>query len=53
VNTVCVVTRGAHHRGLRDDTTVTVEVRDDGVGFDPTASTGKPCDRGLGLPAGR
>ncbi|MET9685419.1 sensor histidine kinase [Streptomyces coeruleorubidus] len=38
---------------FRDDTTVTVEVRDDGVGFDPTATTANPCDRGRGLPAGR
>lgn len=37
----------------RDDSTVTVEVRDDGVGFDTTATTAKPCDRGLGLSAGR
>ncbi|UUU28903.1 sensor histidine kinase [Streptomyces sp. CA-210063] len=37
----------------RDDTTVTVEVRDDGVGFDMAAATAKPGDRGLGLTAGR
>ncbi|WP_328835799.1 sensor histidine kinase [Streptomyces europaeiscabiei] len=37
----------------RDDTAVTVEVRDDGVGFDMRATTAKPRDRGLGLTAGR
>ncbi|WP_371574022.1 sensor histidine kinase [Streptomyces sp. NBC_01314] len=37
----------------RDDTTVTVEVRDDGLGFDPRAATAMPCDRGLGLTGGR
>ncbi len=37
----------------RDDTAVTVEVRDDGVGFDPAATPAGPGDRGLGLPAGR
>ncbi|MFF5362874.1 sensor histidine kinase [Streptomyces scabiei] len=37
----------------RDDTAVTVEVRDDGVGFDPLATGGGRPDRGLGLPAGR
>ncbi|TQE17190.1 sensor histidine kinase [Streptomyces ipomoeae] len=41
----------------RDDTTVTLEVRDDGVGFDPaaasTSASTRPGDRGLGLTAGR
>jgi signal transduction histidine kinase len=37
----------------RDDTAVTVEVRDDGVGFDPREAGGGRRDRGLGLPAGR
>ena len=37
----------------RDGTAVTVEVRDDGVGFDPAATPAGPGDRGLGLPAGR
>ncbi|KND42643.1 MULTISPECIES: sensor histidine kinase [Streptomyces] len=37
----------------RDDTTVTVEVRDDGVGFDTRATTATRCDRGLGLTGGR
>ncbi|WP_307835312.1 sensor histidine kinase [Streptomyces adelaidensis] len=36
----------------RDTTTVAVEVRDDGVGFDP-AATAEPGERGLGLTAGR
>ncbi|WP_443080309.1 sensor histidine kinase [Streptomyces sp. SP18BB07] len=37
----------------RDDMTVTVEVRDDGVGFDAAVAAPKPGCRGLGLTAGR
>ncbi|MFF6782904.1 ATP-binding protein [Streptomyces sp. NPDC012510] len=37
----------------RDDRTVTVEVQDDGVGFDAAVATAGPGERGLGLTAGR
>ncbi|MDX3641260.1 sensor histidine kinase [Streptomyces sp. MB09-02B] len=37
----------------RDDRTVTVEVQDDGVGFDAAVASAGPGGRGLGLTAGR